>query len=189
MSQNIDEERLSFDDRNFDPDWYLSRYPDVALSGLDPVDHYHWLGRRLGRQAVRPTAASEPPPQLGLTNSSAPARSPHSNAAIAAALKKLCAWLFPVGPQRGLTAAQFVDSVANHFWNDESNGRVVINPNGKLLVDFMQDHEPPRVKEKSARQRRPRKPRSILLASFYAPTQAHAGGLRILDLYREIRGR
>lgn len=35
----------------FDPDWYAEFYPDVGLSGLDPVDHYLWIGRRLGRFA------------------------------------------------------------------------------------------------------------------------------------------
>ncbi len=33
----------------FDPDWYLNEYPDVAQSGLDPVFHFLWLGRKLGR--------------------------------------------------------------------------------------------------------------------------------------------
>jgi hypothetical protein len=33
----------------FDPDWYLAAYPDVALSGLRPVEHYLRFGRMLGR--------------------------------------------------------------------------------------------------------------------------------------------
>ncbi len=38
----------------FDPDWYLSRYPDVAASGLDPWIHFHRYGRLLGRSGIRP---------------------------------------------------------------------------------------------------------------------------------------
>ncbi|MBY5935552.1 glycosyltransferase [Tateyamaria omphalii] len=33
----------------FDPVWYLTEYPDVALLKIDPVQHYLWLGARLGR--------------------------------------------------------------------------------------------------------------------------------------------
>lgn len=33
----------------FDESWYLSQYPDVKLTGMDPVEHYVWLGARLGR--------------------------------------------------------------------------------------------------------------------------------------------
>ena len=32
----------------FDVDWYLARYPDVAVSGLDPIDHYLQIGAALG---------------------------------------------------------------------------------------------------------------------------------------------
>ncbi len=33
----------------FDAEWYLSRYPDVAMLGIDPAEHYLWIGARLGR--------------------------------------------------------------------------------------------------------------------------------------------
>jgi glycosyltransferase involved in cell wall biosynthesis len=32
-----------------DREWYLKQYPDVRKSGLDPLDHYRWFGRREGR--------------------------------------------------------------------------------------------------------------------------------------------
>jgi FMN phosphatase YigB (HAD superfamily) len=35
----------------FNPNWYLEEYPDVAQLGMDPLEHYLWLGRRLGRRA------------------------------------------------------------------------------------------------------------------------------------------
>lgn len=33
----------------FDSEWYQREYPDVALSGLQPAEHYVWLGKKLGR--------------------------------------------------------------------------------------------------------------------------------------------
>lgn len=33
----------------FDAAWYLERYRDVALLGVDPVEHYLWIGHRMGR--------------------------------------------------------------------------------------------------------------------------------------------
>ena len=33
----------------FDRDWYLVEYPDVGMLGLDPIEHYLWLGARLHR--------------------------------------------------------------------------------------------------------------------------------------------
>lgn len=36
---------------NFDAAWYLQEYPDVAQLGMDPLEHYLWLGQRLGRRA------------------------------------------------------------------------------------------------------------------------------------------
>ena len=34
---------------DFDPDWYRERYPDVALSGMSPTEHYQRVGRLMGR--------------------------------------------------------------------------------------------------------------------------------------------
>ena len=34
----------------FDAKWYLDTYPDVRLLGMDPFEHYLWLGTRLGRK-------------------------------------------------------------------------------------------------------------------------------------------
>ncbi|WP_415288447.1 glycosyltransferase [Brevundimonas sp. S1H14] len=33
----------------FDAEWYQERYQDVKTIGLDPVEHFLWLGHRLGR--------------------------------------------------------------------------------------------------------------------------------------------
>ena len=34
---------------NFDPEWYLDYYKDVVQLGMDPLEHYNWIGQRLGR--------------------------------------------------------------------------------------------------------------------------------------------
>jgi hypothetical protein len=38
------------DSGQFDEQWYLNEYPDVAKTGIDPVRHYLWIGRKLGRR-------------------------------------------------------------------------------------------------------------------------------------------
>lgn len=67
-----DQEIEEFRERsNFDEDWYLNEYPDVAQSGLDPIFHFLWLGRKLGRrlnrepggiakQSIAPRSACDP---------------------------------------------------------------------------------------------------------------------------------
>ena len=45
----------------FDAKWYLASYPDVALLGMDPAEHFVWLGWRLGRS---PCAAFSAPSYL-----------------------------------------------------------------------------------------------------------------------------
>lgn len=34
----------------FDAGWYIAKYPDVKISGLEPLDHYLRYGERLGRK-------------------------------------------------------------------------------------------------------------------------------------------
>ena len=33
----------------FDAEWYVKEYPDVAMSGMDPAEHFLWIGTTLGR--------------------------------------------------------------------------------------------------------------------------------------------
>jgi glycosyltransferase involved in cell wall biosynthesis len=44
----------------FDEKWYLQEYPDVQALGMDPVEHYLWLGKRLGRSPSRQLGGSNP---------------------------------------------------------------------------------------------------------------------------------
>jgi len=39
----------------FDAQWYARTYPDSAMLGMDPREHYQWLGRRLGRRPAPDT--------------------------------------------------------------------------------------------------------------------------------------
>lgn len=33
----------------FDEKWYLDQYPDVQMLGMDPLEHYLWVGAKIGR--------------------------------------------------------------------------------------------------------------------------------------------
>lgn len=44
---------------HFDAQWYLEEYPDVKLLGMDPAEHYLWLGEKMGR---KPSMMADPPP-------------------------------------------------------------------------------------------------------------------------------
>jgi len=44
-----EEIQLIKDSGLFDPQWYAAQYPDVALSGLDPFEHYARFGALLRR--------------------------------------------------------------------------------------------------------------------------------------------
>ena len=48
----------------FDEKWYLEQYPDVRALGMDPVEHYLWLGARMGRN---PPGLSLKPEEIGVS--------------------------------------------------------------------------------------------------------------------------
>ena len=63
----------------FDADRYRAAYPDVALSGLTPRQHYLQFGRQLGRSPTglpRGTARPERPETMGQVREDAPSTSP-----------------------------------------------------------------------------------------------------------------
>ncbi len=45
----------------FDAAWYLKAYPDVAMLGMDPAEHYAWIGKELGRATNAVKKNSEQP--------------------------------------------------------------------------------------------------------------------------------
>jgi glycosyltransferase involved in cell wall biosynthesis len=168
-------------DEVVDRDWYRRRYPDVDLLGMDPADHYWWLGRRIGRKPVpEPVGSTDGPKRL-----LAPSKVvPYSNEDIGRALRSLLRWLFP-GDEA--LSSRLLSEVSCNFWNEDSGRSATINPNGKLVVEFMSDWS---AKARAFRGAKfSRRPNTILLVSYYAPSRSHAGGLRILDAYGEIRAR
>lgn len=73
-----------------------------------------------------------------------------------------------------------------HFQNYSTDDGYFINPNGVALRELGQFLTNRNV-DKFPSDLEPGSTRSILLVSYYAPSLTHAGGLRVLDLYREIR--
>ena len=45
---------------DFDEKWYLEQYPDVKMLGMDPLEHYLWLGKKVGRHPSPRTPGPEP---------------------------------------------------------------------------------------------------------------------------------
>ena len=37
---------------SFDKEWYSQQYPEVKIVGLDPLKHYLWVGKKLGREPL-----------------------------------------------------------------------------------------------------------------------------------------
>lgn len=179
----------------FDADWYRKTYPDVEGTGLTPHEHYEWLGRRLNRPGRPPTGMrvnSVPVDQGSASAETAEIRSGERfcNAAIERAVTSLCSWALPSHRPDGETVASFKNKIVYDFLCAETDEKFVENPNGRALVELVQeysqdadlaiafndDHIVEHIE-------------SILLVSYYAPSQFHAGGLRLLDIYSEIRAR
>jgi GT2 family glycosyltransferase len=49
-AQNISSE-VNVPSPQFDGVWYLEQYPDVVALGMEPLDHYLWIGAKLGRKS------------------------------------------------------------------------------------------------------------------------------------------
>jgi glycosyltransferase involved in cell wall biosynthesis len=179
---------------DFDTQWYRKRYPDVIKSGLDPRDHYLWLGRRLGRFGAPPKIMGRD----GLVGGGSFAGGGQANLSdhgrrgpntdVDMALRNLCWWL---ADGHGGRCEYLFQRMAPNFWHMESDSGVRQNANGLLLSEFMQrfrtDVDLDAVFLLPKRLNPPT--RSVLLVSYYAPSMSHAGGLRILDVYTEMRRR
>lgn len=51
---------------HFNAAWYLEEYPDVVQLGMDPLEHYLWLGKRLGRRPAPPERWIDPKRRVSL---------------------------------------------------------------------------------------------------------------------------
>lgn len=49
MKDLVAADRVLRTSQQVDERWYLERYPDVKLLGMSAVEHYAWIGKRLGR--------------------------------------------------------------------------------------------------------------------------------------------
>ena len=183
---------------DFDADWYSRHYRDVVLSGLPPLQHYLWLGRRLKRpysSNSNSTSVEMPAsPLLGLDTSTSEAEEsnfphPYENKNIHVALKSFIYWLLKeLEGQCRLSVSDLFNALAPNFTNPVDGYTDQTNPNGRLLIDTVGQIRPLLDYEGDQRAYPSLLPtRTILLATQYAPSRAHAGGLRILDLYAQIK--
>jgi len=72
-----------------------------------------------------------------------------------------------------------------NFQNYVDGDQFRINPNGRRIIDLMDELKAPEMRPADMISLSPSK--KILLVTHYAPSYTHAGGLRIRDLYAEIR--
>jgi len=49
LNVSPDDRQLVIDSGLFDVKWYSQKYPDVAMVGMDAIEHYLWIGALLGR--------------------------------------------------------------------------------------------------------------------------------------------
>jgi len=143
----------------FDFAWYLERNPDVRWSGVDPYTHYLRHGRAEGRA---PNRVFQPE------------------------------WYLTTNPDVAASGIEPLD----HFWlHGAAEGR---NPApGFDLKAYLDRHPEAKARGRNpllhylktapAGEALPSGGRRILVVAWHCPTRAHAGGLRMLDLYDYLR--
>ena len=175
---------------SFYAQWYAREYPDVVLSGMDPEKHYLWIGKRLNRLPVPPQERDSD--RLSSIDGTSSVGKAIDDLVIVNALEKLCNWLIPEYCVRkgSYDAQELFKAIRWDFGNIQDNGITCSPEHVKKLVNLMNRYSDG-VNSEHFRdlENRPRAVNSILLASFYAPTLMHAGGLRLLDTYALIRER
>jgi len=156
----------------FDEEWYLSQYPDVRLLGMGAAEHFVWIGKRLGRSPAPPNQALARPLAL-------------AGDRLGRAAQTFCDWICGTGTVvsptlRARLQQRVLESVA-HNEHGPSAGALLdlaaylekrvaapLQTDAPDALPFAQSH-------------------NILLVTFYAPSRAHAGGLRLLDVYKRIK--
>jgi glycosyltransferase involved in cell wall biosynthesis/GT2 family glycosyltransferase len=143
----------------FDRDYYLTTYPDVARSGTDPYRHY-------------------------LTRGAGEGRNPNSEFETR--------WYLETYPDVRATGANPLVHYATIGWREgrdpglNFSTRYYAKRNVESTLGKMQplQHYLQIGRERALRTMPTRR---ILLVSRLCPTRAHAGGLRVLDMYTRIR--
>lgn len=92
---------------DFDPVWYAETYPDVALSGIDPLEHYVKIGRVLNR----PPCLQQ---KVKAEVSDLPAREEPLQASACGPAQ------MPPHTERRITAEQFVAESVSHYQGPKS---------------------------------------------------------------------
>src|SRR5690349_14801762 len=64
----------------FDSAWYSSAYPDVQSLGMDPAEHYLWIGRRMGRASGPDRIGARDEKHASLISENKSAESPANSA-------------------------------------------------------------------------------------------------------------
>lgn len=143
----------------FDFGWYLDQNPDVRWSGVDPYGHYLRHGRAEGRT---PNRIFQP------------------------------GWYLAANPDVAAAGVEPLD----HFWrHGAAEGR---NPAPEFdLRAYLERHPEAKARGRNpllhylktapAGEALPSGGRRILVVAWHCPTRAHAGGLRMLDLYDYLR--
>jgi hypothetical protein len=101
-------------------------------------------------------------------------------------LKPFAEWLLDGGIDGDRDNADFVNWLSPNFQSYADGDSYRANPNGVALTELMKLLKSARAVAE-APERSASKTRRLLLVSSYAPSVNHAGGLRLLDLYAEIR--
>ncbi len=103
-------------------------------------------------------------------------------------VKPLATWFLEGQPDGApIEHERFVDWLAPNFQSYGDGDVWRINPNGVELTELIDlfNQAPEASTDETARHMRPTK--NLLLVSEYAPSFAHAGGLRVRDIYAEIK--
>jgi hypothetical protein len=103
-----------------------------------------------------------------------------------AALRKFVDWLLGENPAKSAVDKKaMLEWLKPNFQNYVDGEHYRINPNGRRVIELMDELEAPDMRPADMTFLAPSK--KILLVSHYAPSFTHAGGLRLRDLYAEIR--
>lgn len=103
-------------------------------------------------------------------------------------VRPLATWFLEGQPDGApIEHERFVDWLAPNFQSYGDGDVWRINPNGVELTELVDlfNQAPEASTDETARHMRPTK--NLLLVSEYAPSFAHAGGLRVRDIYAEIK--
>ncbi len=176
--------------RLFDPKAYLELFPEISGSGMTPLEHYCRYG---SKTTFRPHRLFDPvyylinnpdvleqghnPLVHYLVYGAKEGRNPGAHFSTEAYLN--------YHSERSLDGM----NPLVHFASRTDHLRTIIE-DARYAIQHVEDLRPTvtqKAKIQEQYEQHVPKPDTILLVSYYCPTRAHAGGLRILDLYAFIK--